>query len=94
MPVHSADNLLLRRGRQSHARRRGENQLLLRQHAGSVQKAARRRRRLPPDRQTRHDAGTVQKREVNREKKAHFRTQLLPTKFEREPKCIHTTIVL
>ena len=67
MPVHSADNPLLRRGRQSHARRRGKNQLLLRQHAGSVQKAARRRRRLPPDRQTRHDVGTVQKREVNRE---------------------------
>ena len=72
MPVHSADNPLLRRGRQSHARRRGENQLLLRQHAGSVQKAARRRRRLPPDRQTRHDVGTVQKREVNRRKKSVF----------------------
>lgn len=78
MPVHSADNPLLRRGRQSHARRRGENQLLLRQHAGSVQKAARRRRRLPPDRQTRHDAGTVQKREVNREKKGNLELNFYP----------------
>ena len=78
MPVHSADNPLLRRGRQSHARRRGENQLLLRQHAGSVQKAARRRRRLPPDRQTRHDAGTVQKREVSREIKRILELNFYP----------------